>query len=276
MYKIMRRPKWDAQEHSLPRSIWNGVITFGMVSIPVGLSTAVQEKDIHFNQIHKKCGSRIKQQKWCPVDEEVVPPDEIVRGYEYSKGSYVYMTDEDFEDVPVPTKHTIQVIAFVKAEEIDPIYYDSTYYIEAEEAGKKPFALLMKAIAGKGVQALGKIALRNKESLCVVREGTKGSVVLETLFFPDEIRQATDQGLDDVKVDEKELKMANSLIEMLEEKFDPSQYEDEYRKAIMERIEAKVEGKEVKHAPEAAPTKVVDLMEALKKSLEEAKKKKTG
>jgi DNA end-binding protein Ku len=247
-----------------------------MVSIPVGLTTAVQEKDIHFNQIHKTCGSRIKLQKWCPHDEVVVPADEIVRGYEFSKGHYVYMTEEDFEDVPVPTKHTIEVIAFVKAEEIDPIYYDSTYYVEADDAGKKPFALLMKAIKKKGVQALGKVALRNKESLCVIREGSGGGIMLETLFFPDEIRKAPDQELDDVKVDEKELKMANSLIEMLEEEFDPSQYEDEYRKALMERIEAKVAGREVQHAPEAAPTKVVDLMEALKQSLENAKKKKTG
>jgi DNA end-binding protein Ku len=260
----------------LARSIWNGVITFGMVSIPVGLTTAVQEKDIHFNQIHQKCGSRIKLQKYCPHCEIVVPNDELVRGYEYSKGSYVILTEEDFEDVPVPTKHTIEVIAFVKAEEIDPIYYDSTYYLEAGEAGKKPFALLMKAIKGKGVQALGKVALRNKESLCVIREGAGGGVVLETLYFPDEIREASDQGLADIKIDDKELKMANSLIEMLEEKFDPSQYQDEYRKVLMQRIEDKVAGKEVQHAPEAAPAKVVDLMEALKKSLEEAKKKKTG
>jgi DNA end-binding protein Ku len=247
-----------------------------MVSIPVGLTTAVQEKDIHFNQIHQKCGSRIKLQKYCPHCEIVVPNDELVRGYEYSKGSYVILTEEDFEDVPVPTKHTIEVIAFVKAEEIDPIYYDSTYYLEAGEAGKKPFALLMKAIKGKGVQALGKVALRNKESLCVIREGAGGGVVLETLYFPDEIREASDQGLADIKIDDKELKMANSLIEMLEEKFDPSQYQDEYRKVLMQRIEDKVAGKEVQHAPEAAPAKVVDLMEALKKSLEEAKKKKTG
>lgn len=258
----------------MPRSIWNGVITFGMVSIPVGLSTAVSEKDLSFNQIHQVCGSRIKLQKYCPHCERVVNNDELVKGYEYSKGSYVLMTDEDFEEVPVPSKHTIEVIAFVKAEEIDPIYYDSTYYIEAEEAGKKPFALLMKAVKGKGVQALGKIALRNKESLCIVREGADGGIILETLFFPDEIRKPTDQKLDDIKVEDKELKMANSLIEMLEEKFDPSQYQDEYRKALMERIEAKVEGKEIQHTPEAAPTKVVDLMEALKKSLEEAKKKK--
>jgi DNA end-binding protein Ku len=260
----------------LPRSIWNGVITFGMVSIPVGLTTAVSEKDISFHQLHKKCGSRIKYQKWCPHDEEVVSNDEIVKGYEYSKGNYVIMTDEDFEDVPVPSKHTIEVIAFVKSEEIDPIYYDTTYFLEAGEAGKKPFALLMKAMQGKKVQALGKIALRQKENLCVIREGDEGSVVLETLFWPDEIRKAPDQELGDVKVDEKELKMAHSLIEMLEEEFEPEQYKDEYRKALLERIEAKVEGKEVQHAPEAAPAKVVDLMEALKRSLEEAKKKKAG
>jgi len=247
-----------------------------MVSIPVGLTTAVQEKDISFHQLHKTCGSRVKYQKFCPHDEAVVPNDEIVRGYEYSKGSYVLMTEEDFEDVPVPTKHTIEVTAFVKAEEIDPVYYDTTYYLEAEEAGRKPFALLMKATREKGLLALGKIALRNKESLCVVREGADGGVMLETLYFPDEIRKPVDQGLEDVKVEDKELKMALSLVEMLEEKFDPSQYHDEYREALMRRIEDKVAGKEVQHAPEAAPAKVVDLMEALKKSLEEAKKKKTG
>src|SRR5579862_8326096 len=218
-----------------------------MVSIPVGLTTAVQEKDISFHQLHKTCGSRVKYQKFCPHDEVVVPNDEIVRGYEYSKGSYVLMTEEDFEDVPVPTKHTIEVIAFVKAEEIDPIYYDTTYYLEAGEAGKKPFALLMKATREKGLLALGKIALRNKESLCIVREGVDGGVLLETLYFPDEIRQAVDQGLEDVKVEEKELKMAMSLVEMLEEKFDPSQYHDEYRDALMRRIEDKVAGKEVQH-----------------------------
>lgn len=260
----------------MPRSIWNGVITFGMVSIPVGLTTAVSEKDISFHQLHKKCGSRIKYQKWCPHDEEVVGNDEIVKGYEYSKGSYVLMTEEDFEDVPVPTKHTIEVVAFVQASEIDPIYYDTTYYLEADEAGRKPFALLMKAMQKKGVQALGKIALRNKENLCIVREGDGGSVVLETLFWPDEIRNAPDQDLSGVKVDEKELKMAHSLIEMLEEKFEPEQYKDEYRGALMTVIEAKVEGKEVAHAPEAAPARTIDLMEALKKSLEEAKKKKAG
>lgn len=260
----------------MPRSIWNGVITFGMVSIPVGLTTAVSEKDIHFNQLHKKCGSRIKLQKWCPHDEEVVGAEDLVKGYEYSKGSYVVLSEEDFEDVPIPTKHTIEVIAFVKEEEIDPIYYDTTYYIEAGESGKKPFALLMRALDQKGVKALGKVALRNKERLCVVREGAHGSVVLETLFWPDEIREAPNQQLDDIKVDEKELKMANSLIEMLEDTFDPSQYKDDYREALMKVIEAKVEGKEVQHTPEAAPTKVVDLMEALKKSLEEAKKKKAG
>jgi DNA end-binding protein Ku len=260
----------------VPRSIWNGVITFGMVSIPVGLTTAVQEKDIHFHQLHKTCGSRIKYQKFCPHDEVVVQNDEIVKGDEYSKGSYVLMTEEDFEDVPVPTKHTIEVIAFAKAEEIDPIYYDSTYYIEAADAGKKPFALLMKAIKAKGLLALAKVALRSKESLCIVREGAGGGVMLETLYFPDEIREPVDQGLEDIKIDEKELKMANSLVEMLEESFDPSQYHDEYRKALMERIEDKVAGKEVQHAPEVAAPKVVDLMEALKKSLEEARKKKTG
>ncbi len=257
----------------MPRSLWNGVISFGMVSIPVGLSTVVQEKDLSFNQIHTVCGSRIKLQKYCPVCERVVENTELTKGYQYSKNQYVLLTDEDFEAVPVPTKHTINVLAFVKQEQIDPVYFDSTYYLEPGEAAKKPFALLAKALSEKKVSALGKIALRHKENLCLIRM-SDDQLILETLHWPDEIRKATDQKLSDIKVDERELKMALSLVELLEDDFHPENFKDEYREALLERIESKAQGEELREAPTAPETKVIDLMEALKASVEAAKKAK--
>ena len=245
-----------------------------MVSIPVGIYTAVSEKDLHFNQIHDKCGSRIKQQKFCPVCDRVVQSEEIQRGYEVSKGAYVIVEDKDFEDLPVPSKHTITVDRFVDASEIAPTYYDSTYYLQPEEAGRKPFALLMEALKHKKVSALAKIALRNKESLCLLLLNGD-QILLETLFFPDEIREAEDLKIGNVKVDDRELKMALSLIDMLSGPFEPEQYQDEYREALMERVEAKLQGKQITEAPAAPePGRVIDLMEALKASLEAAKQEK--
>ncbi len=134
----------------MPRSIWNGVVSFGMVSIPVKLYTATDNKDISFNQLHKTCGSRIKQQRWCPTNEKVVDYDEIQRGYEYARDQYVVLSEEDFEKIPLPSKHTIELAAFVKDDEIDPIFYEKSYYLEPDETGIKPFALLMRALKKKG------------------------------------------------------------------------------------------------------------------------------
>jgi DNA end-binding protein Ku len=259
----------------MARAIWNGVISFGMVSIPVGLYTATQEKDIRFNQIHDKCNSRIKLQKYCPTCDRVVENDELVKGYEWSKNQYVHITDEDFEQLPVASKHTIDVAAFVNDEEVDPLYFDSSYYLQPEEVGRKPFALMMKALQDKKVAAVAKIAMRNKENLCLLRPGN-GTIILETLYYPDEIRKPETEGLDDIKVDAKELKMAESLVDLLFEKFDPTEFKDEYREALMQRIEAKVQGKELVEAPAPEAAKVIDLMDALKQSLENAKKKKAG
>jgi DNA end-binding protein Ku len=247
-----------------------------MVSIPVGLQTATSEKDLRFNQIHKVCGSRIKLQKFCPVCERVVETDELEKGYEISKGSYAIVTQEDFDALPIPSKHTIEVTGFVKAEEVDPLYFDQSYYLEPGEAGRKPFALLMKTLQEKDVVAIAKIAIRNKENLCLIRP-TRGTIVLETLYFPDEIRQPEDSKIEDVKVDDKELKMAMHLVELMEEKFEPEKYKDEYRGALLERIEAKQHGGELTEAPMPTETKTFNLMDALKASLDAAQKdRKSG
>lgn len=258
----------------MARSIWKGVISFGMVSIPVKLYTATDSKDISFHFLHDECKGRIKQVRWCPVHDRALSSDELVRGYEYAKDRHVVLTDEDFENLPLPSKHTIELSAFVKAEEIDPVYYEKAYYLEPDEPGLKPYALLMKALGTKGLTAIAKIALRNRESLCAIRP-MDGTLMLETLFYPDEVRIESQPKVPDVLVSERELAMAYSLIELLsEEEFQPEKYRDEYRDALMQIIEAKLQGEEIVAAPEPAATPVVDLMEALKASVEAARKAK--
>jgi DNA end-binding protein Ku len=257
----------------MPRPIWKGAITFGMISIPVKLYGATESKDLAFNMLHKPDKSRLKQKRWCPVDDREVFQDEIVRAYEYSKERYVEITDEDLDALPVPSKHTIELTSFVKASDIDPVYFERSYFLEADDVGAKPYALLMRALKTKQVAAIAKVALRNKESLCVLRPG-ENVLMLETLYYPDEIRTADLPAAPDVLVSPQELTMALTLVEMLEEPFDPKKYHDEYRVALLEMIEAKANGQEVVATPEAPLPKTVDLMAALKASLEAAKKSK--
>lgn len=243
-----------------------------MVSIPAKLLTATDSKDISFNQLHADGGHRLKQQRWCPVHERTVEWGEIVRGYEYAKDEYVVMEDADFEKLPLPSRQTVELSAFVKAEDIDPIMYEKSYYLEPEEKGVKPFALLMKALREKGLTGIAKIAIRNKERLCALR-AMNGTLVLETLLYPDEIRAAPEE-VGDVEVSRKELGMAFMLIDLMTEEFDPEQYRDEYREALMQVIEAKLEGMELEETTVAAPAKVTDIMSALKKSVAEAEKRR--
>jgi len=257
----------------MPRPIWKGAITFGMISIPVKLFGATESKDLAFNTLHKACKSRLKQKRWCPVDDREVFQDEVVRAYEYTKDQYIEITDEDIDSLPVPSKHTIELTSFVKSAQIDPVFFERSYYLEAEQIGGKPYALLMRALKTKDVVAIGKIALRNKESLCALRAG-ENALMLETLYYPDEIRTAELTSEPDVLVSPQELTMALTLVEMLEEPFDTKKYHDEYRVALLGMIEAKSSGQEVVATPEAPLPKTVDLMAALKASLEAAKKGK--
>lgn len=257
----------------MARSIWNGLITFGMVSIPVKLFVATESKDVSFNQLHAECHGRLKQLRWCPVCEREVAWGEIVRGYEYAKDQYVVLADEDFERLPLPSQRVIELSAFVRAEEIDPVYYEKSYYLEPDQAGVKPYTLLMRALREKGLTAVAKIALRNKERLCALRP-LDGTLMLETLYYPDELRVQRGVELPDIQVSERELEMAYQLIDLLSEPFDPAKYRDEYRAALMEIIEAKLAGQEVVEAPAPAEAKVTDLMAALQASVEAAMKRK--
>jgi DNA end-binding protein Ku len=258
----------------MPRPIWKGAITFGMISIPVKLFGATESKDLAFNTLHKECKSRLKQKRWCPVDDREVFQDEVVKAFEYSKDSYVEILDEDIESLPVPSKHTIELTSFVNQSEIDPVYFERTYYLEPEQIGAKPYALLLRALKSKQVSGVAKIALRNKESLCVLRASENNMIMLETLYYPDEIRTAEIPAAPDVLVSPAELNMALSLVEMLQEEFDPKKYQDEYRVALLEMIESKRNGTEIVATPEVPLPRTVDLMAALKASLEAAKKGK--
>ncbi len=240
------------------------------MTIPVGLYPATEEKDVHFHQIHKDCGARVKYQKTCPIHDKVLEPDEIERGFEVSKGNYVVVTDQDLDSLPIPTRHTIEVTAFVKVEEVDPLYFDRPYYIQPSDVGKKPLALFAKALTVKKVVALGKVALRNRETLCLMRVADD-VLVLELLHWPDEIRRPVETLSAKADVDEKQLKIAESLIDLLAAEFDPELYKDELRDALMEKIESKSESATVHEVKDEEPTKVIDLMDALRRSVEAVK-----
>ena len=256
----------------MARAIWKGAISFGMVSIPVNLFAAASSKDLSFHMLHDECLSRIKQIRRCPVHDKELETSEIVRGFEYAKGQYVLMTDEDFEAVALPSKHTIEVTGFVRAEEIDPVYFERSYFMEPEDLGVKPYALLLRAMEEKGLTALGKIAFRNREHLCAMR-AANGTLMLETLYYSDELQVEQPKKVADVEVSDRELSMAFSLIDLLSESFEPKKYEDEYRRGLMEIIEAKLQGQEIVTAAPAPAEKVIDLMAALKASVEAAQKR---
>jgi DNA end-binding protein Ku len=258
----------------VPRSIWKGVITFGMVSIPVRLMTATEDKDVSFHLLHESDKSRIKFKRWCPVDDREVDNDELVRAFEVSKGQYVEITDEDLEKLPLPSKHTIELSAFVRSGEIDPIYHEKSYYLEPEETGLKPYTLLSKVLESKESVGVAKIALRNKEHLCALRP-LDGTLVLDTLRYPDEIREH-DEKLPNVLVSDREVDVAGSLVEALSEEFEPSKYRDQYREALLEVIASKSEGRQVVSPEAPKPEQVTDLMSALRASVEAARKKRPG
>ncbi len=256
----------------MPRAIWKGVISFGMVSIPIRLFPATESKDIGFRQLRRDTNTRVRMLRWDPVEEREVPYDEIVKGYEYAKDRYVVLEDEDLEKLPLPTKHTITLAAFVEESEIDPVHYEKSYYLAPEDSGLKPYSLLIRAMQAKGLIAIAKVAIRTKERLCALR-ARGDQLILETLYYPDEIREPGESFAVE-EVSEQEMEMARALIEMLEEPFDPEKYTDEYREALMTIINAKLEGQEVATPEAATPQPAVDLMAALRASVEAARARK--
>jgi len=258
------------------RPIWKGAITFGLISIPVRLFSAVQDKTLKFHLLHDEDGGRIKYQRTCSKCGKEVTWDDIIKGYEYSKDHYVTFTEEEMESLDVDSIKAIDVVSFVPLTDIDPIYFNKTYYVAPEASGIKAYKLLADALEAEGQVGVAKVALRDKEHLATIR--LKDDVfVLETMHWPDEIRPAEFEELDKkVDVRDNEVKMARQLIQQLSGEFEPEQFEDEYRIRLQEMAERKIEGQEVTVAAETEeePAEVVDLMEALKASVAQAKKKK--
>ena len=255
--------------------MWKGVVSFGMVSIPIRLYNATESTaKVSFRQLCPDHRSPISYKRWCAEGDHEVQYSEILRGYEVGKDRYVIIDDKDLDNLPLPTAHAIDIEEFVPVDDVEPgLYFDNAYYVEPEELGRKPYHLLRRALEATGRMAIAKIALRDKEHLAALHPNGKG-LIMNTLHWPDEIRSTEGlKGLDDeVKINPKELEMAKALIESLADSFDPSRFKDEYREAVMKVVRAKAEG-EVIEAPEAPqPAKVMDLMEALRASVEAAKK----
>lgn len=255
--------------------MWKGAVSFGLVHIPIKLYTATKKENVSFNQLHEVCGSRIRYKRFCPHCEVEVTNDDIVRGYEYTKDSYVVVSDDELDELPVAGTKTIDIRQFVRLEEIDPVLFDTTYYLEPIEGGEKAYALLRNALQQTGRIAIANVVLRTKSSLCALRvgggmNGTAGPLIMETMFFPNEIRSpAALSGIDTVpQLRDDELTMATQLVENLSRPFAPEQYTDEYREALLALINDKIRGQQVSRAPSAPPSeKVADLMDALRASL---------
>jgi DNA end-binding protein Ku len=258
----------------MARSIWSGAISFGLVNVPVKVFTAVRKKDVRFHQLHAKDGVRIQQKRWCPKDEEEVAYDEIVKGYEISPGQYVVIEPDELDALDPEATRTIDIEDFVDLVEIDPLYFDSNYYLVPDERGEKAYRLLLEAMQDAGKVGVARVVMRTKQYLVAVRPVGE-ALVMTTLNFDDEVvPQKELEGLPGSKqgASDRELRMAQQLIDSLATDWEPSQYKDTYRERVLDLVEQKAEGKEIVTQPEAErPAPVVDLMAALEASLASAK-----
>jgi DNA end-binding protein Ku len=256
------------------RSIWKGSVSFGLVSIGVKLYSATEERDVSFHQVRRSDGARIRYKRVAESDGEEVAYADIAKGYQLPSGETVVLTDEDFADLPLPSARVVDVLQFVPVDQIDPIYFNKSYYLEPEKTAVKPYLLLRDALEESETAGLVKVAIRNREQLATLRV-RDGVIVLETMIWPDEVREPDFAFLgEDIELRPQEQKMARSLLESMAGDFDPSEYTDNYREALESVISAKVEGREVVEVEEAQPNagNVVDLMSALRASVDAAKK----
>lgn len=256
-------------------SVWKGHLTFGLVSLPVKLFTAARSETLSFNQLHKHDNSRIKQVIYCQTEDKPIPRDEIVKGYEYEKGKYVVIQDEEIKKVAPKTAKVMEILEFVKAGDVDPVYLESSYYMAPDEGGEKPYALLFEALKDTKYYAVAKIAMHNREHIVVVRPGERG-MILHTMYYEDEVRRTEEFRTDTSKVTEREMNLAKMLVESLAAEFEPGKYHDSYRTNLRQMIDAKVEGHKIVETPEPHIAPVIDIMDALKKSLEARKPPKTA
>jgi len=261
------------------RTIWNGSINFGLVNIPIGLAVAQQRKDVSFRTLHRECGTPIKQKRWCPFHERDVEADELVKGWEFAKGQFVMVEESDLEAVALTRSQSIDIKKFVDLEEVDPIYFDRAYYLAPadSDAQRRPYVLLLRAMQEANVAAIGKFVLWGKENLCLIRPLGE-SLALETLYYAEDIRARAeiDEAVGETEVQEPELEMARQLVASLVGEFDAEEFVNEYRGELKAMLEAKLAGEDIVAPEQPAPAQVVDLMEALKESVAQARKQKAA
>src|SRR5262245_58639000 len=263
----------------MPRAMWSGAISFGLVNIPIKLFNAVSRKSVSFNQIDTRTGSRINNRKVSAADGDEVPNEAIAKGYQLSSGEYVLIGDDELGALDPVASRSIDIEQFVDLDEIDPMFYDNAYYVAPDAVARKPYALLTRAMEEEGKVAIARFVMRSKQYLAAIRPAD-GVLIMSTMVYADEINDPAElfdgDDLRDVDVSERELKMASSLVESLTEPFEPERYEDTYRKQVLELIDRKASGEEIVAAPApAAEEKVVDLMAALEASVKEAKAART-
>ena len=254
-------------------SVWSGYLTFGLISMPVKLFSGARSSNISFNMLHRDDNTRVKQQLWCPTDERVVERSEIVKGYEYRKGEYVIIEPEEIKKIEPKTAKAMEILEFVEYKDVDPVYFESSYYLVPDEAGRKPYALLTRAMEETGYVAIAKITMHNREYTVFLRPH-EGGLMLHTMYYVDEVRKLESFGPLDVELKDAEVKVAHQLIEALAGKFEPEKYHDTFEENLKQLIKARLEGREV--TPVEKPRKlapVVDLMAALKESLAQVPKK---
>src|SRR2546423_375396 len=259
------------------RTIWNGSISFGLVNIPIGLALATQRSDIAFRTLHRECGTPIKQKRFCPLHERDVEADEVVKGWEIAEGEYVIVEEADLEAVALQRSQSIEILRFVALAEVDPVYFDRTYYLAPATAAaqRRPYVLLLRAMQQTGMAAIGKFVLWGKENLCLIRPHGD-SLALETLFFAEDVRSRAEieEAVEETEVKEAELDLALQVIASLVGDFSPEDFENEYRGELRAMLEAKLAGEEVTRPEPVPETPVVDLMEALKRSVAEVQERR--
>jgi len=252
-------------------TVWKGHVTFGLISIPVRLYSAARSERVSFNQLHKECHSRLKQPLFCPTCNRMVERSEIVKGYEYEKDQYVLFTEQEMEKIQPASARTMEILEFVKLDDVDPLHYDASYFATPEEAGQKAYYLLVKAMEESGYAAIAKLCMHQREYTVIIRPRAKG-LTLHTMYYVNEIRQVDEYGQPGkIEIKDQERKLAQQLIESLATDFDAQKYRDEFQQSQKNLIQAKLEGKEVAAVPQPQLAPVIDLMEALKKSLSDRK-----
>ena len=253
-------------------SVWSGYITFGLISIPVKLFSAARSESISFNQLHRDCGSRLKQQLICPVHERVVGRDEIIKGYEYEKDRYITIEPEEIKKIEPKTAKAMEILEFVPVAQVDPVYFDTSYHLLPDEPGRKAYNLLKAALEKSGYLGIAQVSMHNREYTVLLRPHGKGLMV-HSMFYQNEVRKLEEIGpVESTEIKDKELQLANSLIESLAGNFDPGKYHDQFATALRGMIEAKVQGQPLVEVEKPRLAPVIDLMAALKQSLEQMKK----